>query len=93
MEYAVIRAAIPSTRYRRSSTAEFPRNDRNSSSLSGELSFVGVDLYSINQRIVFGEMTFYPENGKGVFAPRQWGARLGEFLSLPGNKPKQTSVG
>ena len=37
--------------------------------LADGLDFVRVDLYSLPDRIVFGEMTHYPSNGQGRFDP------------------------
>ena len=34
----------------------------------------------------FGEITFYPASGLGVFEPREHGAILGKMLELPGEK-------
>jgi len=45
--------------------------------------FIRVDLYSVNNRIYFGEMTFYPESGFGRFVPFEWDRKLGEYLQLP----------
>lgn len=42
--------------------------------------FVRVDLYSLKNRIVFGEMTFCPESGWCNFSPRIWDKKLGDLL-------------
>lgn len=44
--------------------------------------FVRVDLYSIGDRIYFGELTFYPEKGAGRFSPRRYDEMLGSYLDL-----------
>jgi len=49
--------------------------------LAEDIPFVRVDLYALPQP-VFGEMTFYPENGFGPFRPAEWDARLGQLLRL-----------
>lgn len=51
--------------------------------LSEGIPFVRVDLYSINDSIYFGEMTFYPAAGEGVFTPEIWDKRLGDMIILP----------
>ena len=51
--------------------------------LSEGIPFVRVDLYSINDRIYFGEMTFYPAAGEGAFTPEIWNRRLGDMIVLP----------
>lgn len=52
------------------------------SSLSSGIPFCRVDLYSL-PRIVFGEITFYPENGTGKFSPEEVDAQLGALIELP----------
>lgn len=39
--------------------------------------FVRVDMYEINERPLFGEMTFYPGSGLGSFSPRSLDAAMG----------------
>ena len=50
--------------------------------LSVGIPFVRVDLYVINNDIFFGEMTFYPASGMGVFTPKEWDAILGEEITV-----------
>lgn len=52
--------------------------------LSAGIPFVRVDLYNINGRILFGELTFYPGSGMGRFAPSEWDTTLGQLIELPG---------
>jgi len=49
------------------------------SKLSKGVDFVRVDLYNINGRIVFGELTNYPGAGLERFAPDIWDERIGRF--------------
>src|SRR5690606_18949864 len=42
------------------------------SKLSHGLDFIRVDLYSDDTRVIFGEMTNYPDNGSRVFMPPQY---------------------
>lgn len=51
--------------------------------LSQGLPFIRVDLYSVNGRIYFGEMTFYPYSGFGRFSPYEWNTIVGDMLKLP----------
>lgn len=51
--------------------------------LAKDISFVRVDLYVIDDRKYFGELTFYPTSGFGVFTPDEWNDRLGDLLTLP----------
>lgn len=54
--------------------------------LSNGLSFIRVDLYYIDNRIYFGELTFYPVAGFGILYPYEWNSRLGNELKLPKKK-------
>ena len=48
--------------------------------LSKGFPFVRVDLYSVGDRVYFGELTFYPASGLGHFTPDEWDERLGNLL-------------
>lgn len=54
--------------------------------LSKNLPFVRVDLYNINGKIYFGELTFTPNGGMGPFDPDSWDAIIGDYLVLPNIK-------
>lgn len=45
--------------------------------------FLRVDLYNIQGKIFFGEMTFYPASGMGKLEPEEWDLKLGEWIELP----------
>ncbi|MCO5724023.1 ATP-grasp fold amidoligase family protein [Robiginitalea marina] len=45
--------------------------------------FVRVDLYNIDGRILFGEMTFYPADGRREFVPEEYNTIIGDYLKLP----------
>lgn len=51
--------------------------------LSENIPFVRVDLYSVNCRIYFSEMTFSPGSGMAPFFPPEWERRIGEWIHLP----------
>jgi len=51
--------------------------------LSKDFIFVRVDLYTIKQKIYFGELTFHPAGGFGWFKPQKIDFELGEKLNLP----------
>lgn len=51
--------------------------------LSAGYTFLRVDLYEINQKMYFGELTFYPASGFGTFSPEKWNRIFGEYLVLP----------
>ncbi len=48
--------------------------------LSKEFPFVRVDLYSVVNRIYFGELTFYPASGYGHFTPDVFDFTLGNLM-------------
>lgn len=52
--------------------------------LSSGISFLRVDMYSINEHILFSEHTFYTDAGYSVFEPEteNWDERLGEWIDL-----------
>lgn len=51
--------------------------------LSEKFLFVRVDLYNINNKVYFGELTFHPESGFGKFYPNEADLDLGNILILP----------
>ena len=51
--------------------------------LSDKFPFVRVDLYNVDGKIYFGELTFYPASGYGKFEPGEWNYKLGNLLKLP----------
>lgn len=44
--------------------------------------FVRVDLYEVEKKVYFGEITFYPMSGLGQFSPDVWNLRLGELINI-----------
>ena len=53
-----------------------------SKKLSKEIPFLRVDFYEINNKVYFGELTFYPASGMAPFDPIEWDYKLGEMLSI-----------
>ena len=53
--------------------------------LSKDIKFSRIDLYVIDGKEYFGEITFYPASGFGEFTPADWNERLGELINLKGN--------
>lgn len=47
-----------------------------------ETPFVRIDLYNVNGKIYFGEITFFPSTGIGRFKPVEWDLKLGQMLSI-----------
>lgn len=50
--------------------------------LSKGINFCRVDLYDLDDKVIFGEITFYPENGLGHFKPYEYDEKIGKFLKL-----------
>lgn len=53
------------------------------SKLSHGMPHVRVDLYCINGRIYFGELTFFDSSGFAEFKPIEWDYKFGEWIKLP----------
>ena len=51
--------------------------------LSDKFPFVRVDFYSINGKTIFGEMTFYPSDGRKDFYPNEYNEIIGDLFVLP----------
>ena len=51
--------------------------------LAADLPFTRVDFYSVNGKTIFGEMTFYPADGKLDFVPDEYNKIIGDYLKLP----------
>lgn len=54
--------------------------------LSKDIPFLRVDLYEIEGKIYFGELTFYPASGYLPFEPEEYDKFLGDMLELPKEK-------
>lgn len=52
------------------------------SHLARDFDFVRVDIYNINGRIVFGELTFTPVAGRLNISPPEWNSRLGKLWNF-----------
>lgn len=53
-----------------------------SSKLSKIFPFVRVDLYSVQDRVYFGELTFTPGSGSEVFKPIEADYQIGDLVDL-----------
>ena len=51
--------------------------------LSADFDYVRVDLFNVNGRICFGELTFTPAGAGRLRLPESWDAKLGEKWILP----------
>lgn len=52
------------------------------STFATDTKFLRVDFYEINQKIYFGELTFYPGSGFTTLDPEEWDYKLGKLLKL-----------
>ena len=50
--------------------------------LSSEFKFVRVDLYNVDEKIYFGELTFTPASGKNSFTPLEKDKEIAERINL-----------
>ena len=51
--------------------------------LSAGFPCVRVDLYSTPGGLRFGELTFTPDAGGGIFEPPEWDRKMGDLIELP----------
>ena len=54
-----------------------------SKELAKDIPHVRVDFYEINNKVYFGELTFYHYSGFTRFEPEEWDYKLGELIKLP----------
>lgn len=50
--------------------------------LSKNYRFLRVDLYEVNGRVYFGELTFYSACGFENLSPKEWDLKIGDMLNL-----------
>lgn len=51
--------------------------------LATGIPFSRIDLYLVNEKIYFGEITFFPASGLGEFTPKEWDFTIGSLIKLP----------
>lgn len=51
--------------------------------LAGDIPFVRIDFYEINNELYFGEITFFPGGGMVELKPPEWDKILGDYIELP----------
>lgn len=59
--------------------------------LAANLPFARVDFYSVHGKTYFGEITFYPGDGKEDYTPCEYNKIVGDYLELP-TIPNQQQV-
>ena len=50
--------------------------------LSEDTNYVRVDLYNVDGKIYFGELTFFPGGGFTPFVPDIWNDIIGDYLNI-----------
>lgn len=60
--------------------------------LSKGIPFLRVDQYIIDDRVYFGELTFFPAGGMGAFTPNIWNEKLGNMLCITENINQNTKL-
>lgn len=60
--------------------------------LSKPFPFCRVDFYSIDGKVYFGEITFYPTGGCQNLQPEKWEILLGEWIDITGVKKTEGEV-
>lgn len=45
--------------------------------------FLRVDFYEVNEKVYFGELTFYPGNGMTLFEPEEYEEQFGDLIKIP----------
>lgn len=50
--------------------------------LGKNIPFSRIDLYQIQDKTYFGEITFFPHGGMGKFTPDEWNVKVGNLLNL-----------
>ena len=63
-----------------------PKNFEKMKKIAEELSkgfpFIRVDLYEINDKVYFSELTFFPCSGFMPIEPEKWDYKIGEWINL-----------
>ena len=54
--------------------------------LSKPFPFCRVDFYNESNKIIFGEITFYPGGGTQILEPSEWEEKLGSWINLKSTK-------
>lgn len=86
---------LPFERHYHADPQALPRPDcyaemiRVAETLAKDLPLMRVDLYEINHKPYFGEMTLYPGSGMETFQPEEWDVRLGDWIELKKFFPKE----
>ena len=50
--------------------------------LSKGIPHVRIDLYSVDNKVYFGEFTFFDSSGFEKFTPQEWDSILGDWITI-----------
>jgi hypothetical protein len=82
-EMSMTKGKVP----RHSSAVDRPKNLSEMKELAFKLAkdfpFARVDFYSVNGNSIFGEITFYPGDGRIDFKPERYNRIIGDYMTLP----------
>lgn len=51
--------------------------------LAKDKPFSRIDFYQARDKVLFGEITFFPTSGLGGFSPEEWDYKFGSMIKLP----------
>lgn len=78
-----VRNGYPNARHPIAKPAGFEEMVEIARKLSAGIPHVRIDLYNVNGKIYFGEMTFFHWSGMTPFDPEIWDYKFGEWMELP----------
>lgn len=80
--------AVPAVT-RPSRPTNYEKMQKIAKALSKDIIFSRIDLYEVNDKIYFGEITFYPNSGFGTFTPTEYNWILGNMIVIPAKSIKR----
>lgn len=51
--------------------------------------FCRVDLYNVDGKVYFGEITFFPSGGNDIIKPEEWSLRMGNWIDISAIKDRE----
>ena len=81
-----IRMQAPPSKVLPEKPKQFDKLKELASILSQGIPQVRVDFYVVNNRIYFGEMTFYHCGGMVTVQPHEWNVKMGNMIKLPNKR-------
>lgn len=78
----VSRPSHPKATSEESRPVELDEMLRLSEKLANGIPFVRTDFYTIDHKVYFGELTFFPASGMEPFVPTEWDKAMGDWLKI-----------